>query len=95
MTKKISKVLGACTVALGLAAMSAPSWGQGAAGGGTSGTGASGGGTGASTTTTRATTDDDGMDWGWIGLLGLAGLAGLRRRDTTTSTYDNRNTTTR
>ena len=25
--------------------------------------------------------DDDGMDWGWIGLLGLAGLLGLRRRD--------------
>ena len=25
--------------------------------------------------------DDDGMDWGWVGLLGLAGLLGLRRRD--------------
>lgn len=25
--------------------------------------------------------DDDGMDWGWLGLLGLAGLLGLRRRD--------------
>lgn len=24
--------------------------------------------------------DDDGMDWGWIGLLGLAGLLGLRKR---------------
>ena len=35
--------------------------------------------------TTPATTQDDGMDWGWIGLLGLIGLAGLRgrQRDTT------------
>lgn len=24
---------------------------------------------------------DDGTDWGWLGLLGLAGLLGLRRRD--------------
>lgn len=24
---------------------------------------------------------DDGMDWGWIGLLGLAGLAGLFRKN--------------
>ena len=23
--------------------------------------------------------EDDGMNWGWLGLLGLAGLAGLRR----------------
>ena len=23
--------------------------------------------------------NDEGMDWGWIGLLGLAGLIGLRR----------------
>ena len=28
-----------------------------------------------------ATQEDDGFDWGWLGLLGLAGLAGLRRRD--------------
>ena len=25
--------------------------------------------------------DDDGPDYGWIGLLGLAGLLGLRRRN--------------
>lgn len=25
--------------------------------------------------------DDDGGNWGWVGLLGLAGLLGLRRRD--------------
>lgn len=24
---------------------------------------------------------DDGMSWGWLGLLGLAGLLGLRRRE--------------
>lgn len=24
--------------------------------------------------------DDDGMDFGWLGLLGLAGLLGLRKR---------------
>ena len=24
---------------------------------------------------------DEGMSWGWLGLLGLAGLLGLRRRD--------------
>lgn len=23
--------------------------------------------------------NDEGMDWGWIGLLGLAGLIGLKR----------------
>lgn len=41
-------------------------------------------------TTTVADADDDGMDWGWLGLLGLLGLAGLsgRRRhvDTVTTT---------
>ncbi|WP_138751788.1 WGxxGxxG family protein [Paenibacillus sinopodophylli] len=29
---------------------------------------------------TNATTDDDGFDWGWLGLLGLLGLAGARNR---------------
>ena len=27
------------------------------------------------------TTDDDGPDFGWLGLLGLAGLMGLKRRE--------------
>lgn len=36
----------------------------------------------ASTATTGpAMQQDEGFDWGWLGLLGLAGLAGLRRRD--------------
>ncbi|HUQ81892.1 MAG TPA: WGxxGxxG family protein [Gemmatimonadaceae bacterium] len=30
--------------------------------------------------------DDNGTDWGWVGLLGLAGLLGLRRRDNHTTT---------
>jgi hypothetical protein len=25
--------------------------------------------------------DDDGGDWGWIGIFGLAGLLGLKRRE--------------
>ena len=31
--------------------------------------------------TTEMNREDDGMDWGWLGLLGLAGLLGLRKRD--------------
>ena len=27
------------------------------------------------------TTEEDNMDWGWIGLAGLLGLAGLMRKD--------------
>ena len=35
-------------------------------------------------TVTTTTADDDGFDWGWLGLLGLIGLAGLKgsKRDT-------------
>ena len=39
------------------------------------------------TTNNAQSNDDDGFDFGWLGLLGLAGLAGLRGRhrdDTTT-----------
>jgi MYXO-CTERM domain-containing protein len=32
-------------------------------------------------TTTRIDTDDDGPNFGWLGLLGLVGLGGLMRRD--------------
>jgi hypothetical protein len=31
--------------------------------------------------TTRAYADNDGMDWGWLGLIGLLGLAGMRGRE--------------
>jgi MYXO-CTERM domain-containing protein len=36
--------------------------------------------------TPPAAAEEEGTDWGWIGLLGLLGLAGLagRRRDRTT-----------
>lgn len=45
-------------------------------------------GTGTDTTTTttprqnvdNTTRNDDGFDWGWLGLLGLVGLAGLMPR---------------
>lgn len=37
--------------------------------------------------------EDDGMDWGWLGLLGLAGLLGLRRRDHVRQTDTTRRTT--
>lgn len=36
--------------------------------------------------TVAVTTEDDGLDWGWLGLLGLIGLAGLRGRQNTTTT---------
>lgn len=29
--------------------------------------------------------EDEGFDWGWLGLLGLAGLAGLAKRNNTES----------
>jgi MYXO-CTERM domain-containing protein len=32
------------------------------------------------TTTTTVEDDNDGFDWGWLGLLGLLGLAGLARK---------------
>jgi MYXO-CTERM domain-containing protein len=35
----------------------------------------------ANQTTRTRDADDNGTDWGWLGLLGLAGLLGLRRRD--------------
>lgn len=38
--------------------------------------------------------DDDGFDWGWLGLLGLLGLAGLKGRDHDRTTHVDRTTTT-
>ncbi len=32
-----------------------------------------------------STRDDQGFDWGWVGLLGLLGLAGLRKPERTQS----------
>lgn len=47
-------------------------------------------------TTTTEDYNDDGFDWGWLGLLGLAGLAGLkgRERDDNHAAYADRTTTT-
>lgn len=45
--------------------------------------------TGATTTqpgTTETQNNDDGIDWGWLGLLGLAGLFGLTGRKKTEPT---------
>jgi len=39
--------------------------------------------------------EDDGFDWGWLGLLGLAGLAGLARRGGTETRRVERTTTDR
>lgn len=44
--------------------------------------------------TTTVMDDDDGFDWGWLGLLGLIGLAGLKGRDRDTTTYATDRTTT-
>ena len=50
-------------------------------------------GTDTGTTTTQADRDDDGFDYGWLGLLGLVGLAGLRpRKDHTVTTHRTGNT---
>lgn len=37
--------------------------------------------TGADTGGYETRADDDGPDFGWVGLLGLAGLLGLKRRE--------------
>jgi hypothetical protein len=82
MKSNLSKIAGASILALSLATL--PAYAQtntapGGTGGGT--TGDTNGtmtdhtqGAGTDATTTR---NDDGFDWGWLGLIGLAGLAGL------------------
>lgn len=35
--------------------------------------------------TTATTTNNNGMSWGWLGLIGLFGLAGMRGRNRETS----------
>lgn len=86
MKLSASKALGVAAIALSLAVLPGkmPASAQ------------TGTGTGADTTTTSpdtttTTTDtyaaeDDGFDWGWLGLLGLLGLAGLARKPATTAT---------
>jgi hypothetical protein len=49
-------------------------------------------GAGANRTETRTVQQDDGFDWGWLGLLGLAGLAGLMPKKRTVEVHENRTT---
>jgi MYXO-CTERM domain-containing protein len=48
---------------------------------------------GDSRTVATATDDDNGPDFGWLGLLGLVGLAGLIRRDHNDHRHGDRNVT--
>jgi MYXO-CTERM domain-containing protein len=43
-------------------------------------------------TTTAVSDDDDGPNYGWLGLLGLVGLGGLLRRDRDVHTHTDRGT---
>jgi hypothetical protein len=49
-------------------------------------------GTAANRTETRTVQQDNGFDWGWLGLLGLAGLAGLLPKKRTVEVHENRTT---
>ena len=49
-------------------------------------------GTSANRTETRTVQQDNGFDWGWLGLLGLAGLAGLLPKKRTVEVHENRTT---
>jgi hypothetical protein len=49
-------------------------------------------GTAANRTETRTVQQDNGFDWGWLGLLGLAGLAGLMPKKRTVEVHENRTT---
>jgi MYXO-CTERM domain-containing protein len=80
---KLSKLLGAGALAIGLATLptvlpaSAQSSGSD-----------TGSGTSAPSTQTTENNRDDSPDLGWLGLLGLAGLAGLRRKPDTAAYRD-------
>jgi hypothetical protein len=53
-------------------------------------TGGSTAGTTTGATDTTRTNDDNGTDYGWIGLLGLAGLAGLMKKPDRVVTHETR-----
>lgn len=71
MKSKISKVMGATVLAIGLAVSSLPASAQTNSGAGTTGSGST------STAPAQTTTEHPDFNWGWLGLLGLFGLAGL------------------
>ncbi|MBD2310918.1 WGxxGxxG-CTERM domain-containing protein [Desertifilum sp. FACHB-1129] len=51
-------------------------------------------GTGTPTTVVEGDQQDDGFDWGWLGLLGLIGLAGLMRKPADNTRYRDPDTVT-
>ena len=74
----LSKAVGASVLALSLATLPATAQTNNAPGSTTDNSPS----TTTDTTQTQGTdattrTNDDGFDWGWLGLIGLAGLAGL------------------
>ena len=71
MKSNLSKIAGASILALSLATVPAYAQTDTAPGATTTDNIPN---TGTNVITTR---DDDGFDWGWLGLIGLAGLAGL------------------
>lgn len=82
MKNMLSKTVGAAVLSLGLALpLSLPANAQT----NTAPTTTDGG----TTTTYDRTANDDGFDWGWLGLLGLLGLAGLagKKRDDEPTRY--------
>jgi hypothetical protein len=83
MKNVLSKTLGAAVLSLGMALpLSLPADAQ------TNTVPSTDGGT-TSTTTYDRTANNDGFDWGWLGLLGLLGLAGLagKKRDDEPTRY--------
>ncbi|MBD0267363.1 WGxxGxxG family protein [Pseudanabaena sp. FACHB-2040] len=88
----LTKWFGASALALSLAVLPSamPAAAQTTTGTGTTDTTTAPGTTGTTTGTDpvyATETEDDGFDWGWLGLLGLIGLAGLMgRKDNDTAT---------
>ena len=75
----LTKIAGASVIALSLATL--PATAQTTTNpngtGGTDTTQTTGTDNTQTTATDNTRTEDDGFDWGWLGLIGLAGLAGL------------------
>ncbi|XHX81146.1 MAG: WGxxGxxG family protein [Stenomitos frigidus ULC029] len=80
MTFNPSKTLwaGACALSLAVLPLALPASAQ-------TGTDTAPGAT--SNQQVESAREDDGFDWGWLGLLGLIGLAGLTRKNEQTQTY--------
>jgi hypothetical protein len=84
MKNALTKTVGAAVLSLGMALpLTLPANAQTNTSPGTDG------GTTTTTTYDRTANNDDGFDWGWLGLLGLLGLAGLagKKRDEEPTRY--------